>query len=89
MIKVKMGREEMRRLTLRQLLAAQTGEMEAMLSILSHFVYDDGVLLDPVKGRDVLLDLTLEELEEVMGTLKNAITDGAVPPMNATSSNSQ
>lgn len=89
-IKVKMGQADIKKLTLRQLFAAQEGNMESMLSILSHFVYDEeGIKMPADLGMEALLDLTLEDLELVMKSLQGAIQDGAVPPKNATSLNSQ
>lgn len=89
-IKVKMGQGDIKKLTLRQLFAAQKGNMESMIAILSHFVYDEeDRKLPPDLGMEALLDLTLEDLELVMKSLQGAIQDGAVPPKNATSLNSQ
>ena len=90
MIKVKMGQADIKKLTLRQLFAAQDGDMQGMLSVLSNFVYDEeGNKFPPDLGKEALLDLTLEDLEGVMKSLQTAIQDGAVPPVNATSSNTQ
>lgn len=90
MIKVKMGQADIKKLTLRQLFLAQSGDMQGMVSVLSNFVFDEeGQKMPPDLGKEALLDLTLEDLELVMKSLQTAIQDGAVPPANATSSNMQ
>lgn len=89
-IKVKMGQKELKRLTLRQLFSIEKGDMHSMVDLLSHFVQNEaGEPLEPAAGKEALLDLTIEDLEEVFKALQTAIQEGAVPPKNATSSNSQ
>lgn len=90
-IKIRVEQTDIKRnITLRELFAAQNGNMEAMVSVLSRFVVnEDGKKLNAEEGKEALLDLTLEELEQATKTMFTAVLDGAVPPVNATSSNLQ
>lgn len=89
-IKIKMGQKELKNLTLRQLFSIEKGDMHSMVDLLSHFIQsEEGVPLTPEDGKEALLDLTVQELEEIFKTLQGAIQDGAVPPKSATSSNLQ
>ena len=90
MIKVKMGQADAKKLRLRDILAAQSGDINSILSVLSNFIYDEeGNKLPADMGKDALLDLTMEDFEMVVKSFQAAVQDGAVPPASATSSNTQ
>lgn len=90
MIKIKIEQADIRRhLTLREYFAAQDGDMKVLLAVMARFVTVDDKKLTPEEGKEALLDLTLEELEQATKAMYGAVRDGAVPPVNATSSNLQ
>ena len=83
-IKIRIDQAALKKsVTLRELFAAQRGEMEAIIRILSRFVFSGDENLSPECGRDVILDMTIEQLEAATGALRAGLQDAAVPPLSA------
>lgn len=87
MIKIVITQADVKKnLKIRDILAAQSGDMFKIIDILARFVQDDnGEMLSPEAGKEVILDLTVEELEAATKAFYSAVTDQSVPPVNATS----
>lgn len=86
-INIKITQEDIKnKITLREMLAAQNGDLNASVDILSRFLStDDGAPIAKEAGKEMLLDLTLIELEGIVKTFYTSITDAAVPNQNAAS----
>ena len=87
MVKLKIDQVDIKRnVSLRELLKAQSGDMGAIVDILGRFVIDeDGQKMTPEQGREVVLDMTIEQIEQATKALYGGVMDAAVPPMSAAS----
>ena len=68
---------------IRQFLKAQANDLETIVAMMSVCVFDDDTLLTPEAARDVVLDMTPEDLDVAMRGMLGAMAEAAVPPKSA------
>ena len=87
MITIRINQTDIKKtIKLRQILAVQSGDIGETINILGSFVVgENGELLTREQGKEMILDLTIEELEMATKSLYAAVSNAAIPPASATS----
>lgn len=72
-------KSRVKKLTARQILAAEDGSIMGMVGVLSVFAQEDGEYMDPEEAYEIILDWDVETIADVFGTVMGGINEVAAP----------